>query len=379
MEVEGSSSPTPVSVSVAMTQFNKTVKEAKVVNSVSSEHKDYYATISKYGKVIDKSFPSEPPKLLFEDKPLDTNEVNQVVAMHLFREGKFNIGESFLSESNVKLTVNNQKSNNNVVNTDMEPQTDIDSPTDVDMQEPTEFSHEDFREQFMELYSVVAAIDNARNLQPALEWAVKYRHELNKRGNSLEFKLHRLNYLHLLLQSKQAEALQYARKHFAAFSNVHIKEIQRLMACLLYVGRLENSPYKDMVSPNMWLDISHDFSSACCSVLGLSMESPLYTSITAGSLSLPKQLKVAAMMQAKQMTFTPVEVELEKAFQFHSIFACPVSREQTTSDNPPMRLHCGHVIAKSSLWRLSKNGTSRFKCPYCPTEQPASKATQVIF
>mmetsp|Transcript_27446 Transcript_27446/g.38710 ORF Transcript_27446/g.38710 Transcript_27446/m.38710 type:complete len:430 (-) Transcript_27446:527-1816(-) len=378
MEVEGASAPTPVSI--AMTQFNKSVKDAKIVNSVSSEHKDYYTTISKYGKVIDKSFTSEPPKLLFEDKPLDTNGLNQIIAMHLFREGKFNIGETFLSEANVKLTVNSLQANNNAVNNDMEPQTDVDTPTDVDMQEPaTEFSHEDLREQFMELYSVVAAIDNSRNLQPALEWAAKYRSELEKRGNALEFKLHRLNYLHLLLQLKQTEALHYARKHFAPFSNIHIKEIQRLMACLLYVGRLESSPYKDMVTSNMWLDISHDFSSACCSVLGLSMESPLYTSITAGSLSLPKQLKVAAMMQSKQMKFTPVEVELGKPFQFHSIFACPVSREQSTSDNPPMRLYCGHVLAKSSLMRLSKNGTSRFKCPYCPTEQPASKATQVIF
>ena len=54
MEVEGSSAPTPVPVSAAMTQFNKSVKDAKIVNSVSAEHKDYYAIMSKYGKSIDK-------------------------------------------------------------------------------------------------------------------------------------------------------------------------------------------------------------------------------------------------------------------------------------------------------------------------------------
>jgi hypothetical protein len=31
----------------------------------------------------------------------------------------------------------------------------------------------------------------------------------------------------------------------------------------------------------------------------------------------------------------PVETPLDNAFQFHSIFACPVSREQSTAENPP--------------------------------------------
>lgn len=43
------------------------------------------------------------------------------------------------------------------------------------------------------------------------------------------------------------------------------------------------------------------------------------------------------------------ELELGSQFVFHSVFACPVSREQGTPDNPPMLLPCGHVLAKQSL------------------------------
>jgi hypothetical protein len=51
-----------------------------------------------------------------------------------------------------------------------------------------------------------------------------------------------------------------------------------------------------------------------------------------------------------------VEIPLLKNQIYHSIFACPVSREQTTAANPPMMLPCGHVISRESLIRLSKGG-----------------------
>ncbi len=31
---------------------------------------------------------------------------------------------------------------------------------------------------------------------------------------------------------------------------------------------------------------------------------------------------------------------------FYSIFACPVSKEQSSEENPPMMLPCGHVLCK---------------------------------
>ncbi|PWN47303.1 hypothetical protein IE53DRAFT_321453, partial [Violaceomyces palustris] len=73
-----------------------------------------------------------------------------------------------------------------------------------------------------------------------------------------------------------------------------------------------------------------------------------------------------------------IEIPLPPQLRFHSIFACPVSKEQGTEQNPPMMLNCGHVLCQETLIRLGKS-SGRVKCPYCPTESSISQAIRVFF
>jgi hypothetical protein len=71
----------------------------------------------------------------------------------------------------------------------------------------------------------------------------------------------------------------------------------------------------------------------------------------------------------------PVEIELGDDYVFHSIFCCPISRQMTNNENPPMMLTCGHVLSLDSIDKLG----TKFKCPYCPTEVLKNKCIKLNF
>lgn len=160
----------------------------------------------------------------------------------------------------------------------------------------------------------------------------------------------------------------------------------RLTTSILYLSRLANSPYSDLLSPHVTTDVAAQFTRDFCALLGLSADSPLFTSATAGSSALPTIFKMSSIMKDQsglewtQQGELPVEIPLQESQRLHSIFACPVSRETSSEDNPPMMLVCGHAIVKESLTRLSKGSmNARFKCPYCPTESTAAQAVRIYF
>ena len=75
-----------------------------------------------------------------------------------------------------------------------------------------------------------------------------------RQGGPLEFWLHRLRYVRLLTTEGRLPAVAYARAHFGAFRDGHMREIQRLSGAVLYADRLAASPYADLLSPKLWAD-----------------------------------------------------------------------------------------------------------------------------
>lgn len=55
----------------------------------------------------------------------------------------------------------------------------------------------------------------------------------------------------------------------------------------------------------------------------------------------------------QKIVFPQIEIDLGKQSRYHSVFACPILRQQSTENNPPMKLVCGHVISRDALNKLT--------------------------
>lgn len=317
------------------------------LSQLEGTQKELNMAINKYPKILDKSFNSDISKA-YRNIDFDTHTVNQIIAGHFYRQGLFEIGDCFIIEAG-------------------EPE----SAAAV------------MRSLFHDMNQIVKAMEN-RNLEPALKWAATNSDKLKQNGSDIQLKLHKLQFVEILKQGNKDIALNYARSNFHEFASTDLAEIQKLMACLLWAGRLDVAPYPELLSPSNWDVVIKELTRQFCNLLGQSYESPLSVTVAAGIQGLPSLLKFMNVMLGKKqewqtMKQLPVPVELDREFQYHSIFVCPVSKEQSTDDNPPMMMSCGHVLCKQSINKMSKNCSKTFKCPYCPSDIDANHCRQLYF
>lgn len=339
-------SASPSDHKLILSELKTKLKEIAPLGQLEGTQKELNVALSKYPKLLEKSFNSDISKA-YRNIDFDLHTVNEIIASHFYREGQFELGDCFVNESK-------------------------------------ELEAASSKTPFVEMFQILEAM-KSRNLEPALNWAATNHEQLNQKGSDIELKLHRLQFVEILQNRGRDEALKYARAFLAPFATKHMALFQKLMACLLWAGRLDSSPYAELLSSIHWDKLSEELAREFCNLLGQSYDSPLSVTVAAGVQGLPTLLKLMNVMTGKKqewqsMKQLPVPVDLDREFQFHSIFVCPVSRDQVSEENPPMLLSCGHVLCKQSITKLSKNNsTRRFKCPYCPAEVEAGQCTQLYF
>lgn len=331
-----------------LVQNNKKLKVSS--QKLSSQHKELHSSVSRIGKTIDRNFDAECNCITMPDILTDQNQqkqLNTTLCEHFFREGYLTVADSLAKECQLDF-------------------------------------NEQWREPFTEMKEIMQSLRN-KNIEPALNWATKHKNQLVQSKSDFLFKLHRLKFLQLLENgpSCQIAALQYA-KHFQEFGSSHCQEIQQLMGCLLYLKQgVANSPYASLFSEDIWNDIQVSFSHQACRIIGIPLNSPLEETYNAGCLVLPALVTLKTVIEQRQYTglFSntdelPIDIDVDDS-HYHSVIACPILRQQTTSKNPPMRLVCGHVISKDALDKLVSG--SRVKCPYCPVEQSPHDAKELFY
>ncbi|KYQ93006.1 hypothetical protein DLAC_05611 [Tieghemostelium lacteum] len=338
-------------ISKSIGKLHTTTSENKMLTKVANEHKELHAPISKFGKVIDKNFRNDIESSTKDDIEFDKEILNEIILQHLYRIGRFDVADLLQKEADI--------SNIRV--------------------------GDDLKEKLISNQKILTILESHGSLKEAIQWCRDKRDSLKKINSYLEFNLHRLQFILLLVEGQSMEALTYARVNLSEFSESHLKEIQSLMGSFAYVNRLSLSPYAYMFTQkaidDQWQEIKIQFGKNASTIMGLAQESPLSVTLTVGMKALPTFLKLSTFsvlkdINGENLTF---EIKVAEEYNFHSIFACPVSREQSTKSNPPVMLQCGHLLCKNSTTRLIKGSSTKFKCPYCPVEQSLSNVKQIYF
>lgn len=95
------------------------------------------------------------------------------------------------------------------------------------------------------------------------------------------------------------------------------------MGTLIYLpSGIENSPYKNLMSTEMWTEAAYIFLKDACNTLGISKDSPLSVVINAGCTALPALLNLKQVMMSRQVLGIwsgrdelPVRIEKKKFFK----------------------------------------------------------------
>eukprot|EP00879_Flechtneria_rotunda_P020971 GHRR01022082.1.p1 GENE.GHRR01022082.1~~GHRR01022082.1.p1 ORF type:complete len:278 (+),score=107.40 GHRR01022082.1:190-1023(+) len=211
----------------AIRELQAQAEKQGLMKDMNSSTKELHSSINKLSKALDKAFDNQQDVCkALREASFDQQTLNKVIAEHLYREGRFELADEFVQEAALP-------------------------------------GADELKAPYVALHTVLQQIRH-HNLAPALEWAQQHRAKLSPNADSpssFEFNLHSLSFLNLLTAAGQTAALQYAQQHFAPFKARHMREIQRLMGCLLYADRdPEDTPYADLLSPTRWDEVAKEFS-----------------------------------------------------------------------------------------------------------------------
>ncbi|KAL1408174.1 hypothetical protein Q8F55_004979 [Vanrija albida] len=330
-----------------ITELQTAVARSK--KEVEKGLKAWYAQLGGLGKNIEKAFPPNLAALssAYDDPPLFSEPVAQdaldrIVLDSLGRRGLWDAVTAFEEETGL-------------------------------VYDPEK------RRLSEELHRIVSEIEGG-DLSSAIAWADENKAFLagGPHPSELPFSLHRAVFLG---HKDQQAALAYAREHLFEF--LPKQPVLALVTSCLYTAA-KDSPYANEAKP-----LAAMFRTDYCRRHGWAREDPLEVVVDLGSRggalnSIEKARKVMGDRLGNVRTWheLPMEVPLPSGRQYHSVFVCPVSKEQTTETNPPKMLQCGHVIAQDSFNRmLAKGAPSRrpVKCPYCPQETSQQQAQRLYF
>uniref|UniRef100_A0A914I095 3-hydroxyisobutyryl-CoA hydrolase, mitochondrial n=1 Tax=Globodera rostochiensis TaxID=31243 RepID=A0A914I095_GLORO len=341
METDANAGPGEGGGAVSSSTFEP---ELSAFDDMAQEHKHpIHHLISRCGKAIDTRFFSDLSRLLKNEKQIEQNpdnlrHANRLILEHLMGLGRTQVADVFLQEAEMS---------------------SLDVP-DID--------------NFGALKSIMSSFKQHDYL-PAIQW-VKEQWGDGTDRHDLLFRLQCQHVIRLLETSGKRQALCYVKEMQNEEKEKYKEELKHMM--FVVMTHPQKGPHDYLFNEGRRFALERELANAITNY-----RSSLAKILNAGAKTVPSLMTLRAFLNTSRggMATLPDELPCNVPVpeQVHSSFCCPILKVQSTEDNPPVRLSCGHVISTEAMQKLAQQSrNNRLKCPYCPLESVLQECKMIF-
>lgn len=208
---------------------------------------------------------------------------------------------------------------------------------------------------FHEARRVIQALRD-RDCTAALKWCADNKRRLAKTSSSLEFDLHRQQFVELARSGDKKRAIKYVQHWNSAFplSDEQRDKITCYMGLLCFSKDTPCEPYKRLFAQERWAELEESFKQENYKLHGLTGESTLEILLKTGLASL-KTRKCGTESDRKgncptcNEPYLSLSKNLPHSQHINSILVCAISADIMDENNPPMALPNGNVYSYNAL------------------------------
>ena len=323
-------------ISAKLDQLNKTVVASVDAQQHSLQQcRDRVEHLRQFSAAYEavESNPHKKSKAELVDNENELREfekarVNRMLVDHLLRMGHFEAAVSLSKEAGVSHLV------------------------DIDL--------------FSETREVERELRN-HNPDPCLAWCQSNRSKLRKLNSNLEYNLRLQQFVEFVRVGQHCEAIQHARRFFTQVEETFLSEVQRAMGLLAFPTDCCYPQYQDLLSEVRWEELITKFRLDNYSLLQMSSQSLLITTLQAGLSSLKThQCYNNDSKNTNCPVCSPPFNELAELLPFakytRSRLLCSITNSPMDDENPPMALPNGRLYGEKGILQ-SIDESGNFTCP----------------
>ncbi|CAL4902809.1 unnamed protein product [Urochloa decumbens] len=220
---------------------------------------------------------------------------------------------------------------------------------------------------FLDAKRVIDSLQN-NEVAPALAWCAENKSRLKKSKSKLEFLLRLQEFVEFVKAKNCIQAVAYARKYLAPWGPVHMKELQRVTATLVFRSNTNCAPYKILFEQDRWDFLVDVFKQDFCKLYGMTLEPLLNIYLQAGLTALKTPFCFEGRCCPKEDPlslegFKKLAEPLPFSKQHHSKLVCYITKELMDTENPPRVLPNGYVYSEKALQEMAKKNDGKITCP----------------